>query len=309
MANRNFAVGVFVSFAIIVFIGATLWLTGREGSEPTVEYSMFFEKEVSGLMLGGPVYYLGVNVGSVTSMDIIPGNPMRVRVNARVLESAPINAGTYAGLALQGITGVAVIKLNADPGEHGELALDPDSGFPIIPVRPVGFSAILSKAPELIDKMDGVLDHLDQLLGDENQQRVETILTDISKTTSALASSESSIAEIPGLLRQTIDELRAGIAQVRELAASVEPGLDATLANLEEVTANLVETTGRIESWAVDNDADMDAFMGDGLGNVPALISEARAAIREIDKLVTELKEDPSRLVYKPKDNSIDPEQ
>ena len=70
---------------------------------------MFFEKDVGGLMLGGPVFYLGVGVGKVTAMDIIPGDPMRVRVDAEILESAPINSGTYASLAFQGITGVAVI--------------------------------------------------------------------------------------------------------------------------------------------------------------------------------------------------------
>ena len=41
---------------------------------------------------------------------------MRVRVDVEVAKSVPINTGSYASLAFQGITGVAVIKLNADPG-------------------------------------------------------------------------------------------------------------------------------------------------------------------------------------------------
>jgi phospholipid/cholesterol/gamma-HCH transport system substrate-binding protein len=309
MNSKNFAVGIFVSLALAALVSATLWLTGRQGSEPTLQYSMFFEKDVGGLMLGGPVFYLGVNVGSVTSMDIIEGNPMRVRVNAKILKSAPINAGTYASLALQGITGVAVINLSADPGEHGELVRDPDSGYPVIPVRDVGIGAMLSKAPEIFNKLDKALDQVNQLLGNENQRHIEQILNDISITTGALASSEASIASIPAMLEQTLTELQEGIQQLRALAANMEPGLEKTLSNLETVTANLVETTGRLESWTADNDAHVDAFMEEGLGNVPALVSEARAAIREFDKLVKELKEDPSRLIYKPKNNSIDPEQ
>ena len=83
MRNRNFAVGLFVATALLAFVGGTIWLTGKQGSEPTVSYSMYFEKDVGGLMLGGPVFYLGVEVGTVTAMEIIPGDPMRVRVDAQ----------------------------------------------------------------------------------------------------------------------------------------------------------------------------------------------------------------------------------
>ena len=155
--NKNFAVGLFVATALAAFVFATLWLTGKQGSEPTVHYSMYFESDVGGLMLGGPVFYLGVEVGNVTAMVIIPGNPMRVRVDAEVLKSAPVNAGTYASLAFQGITGVAVVKLNAEPGLHERLKPGADGGFPAISIRNTGFSAILDKAPALVDKMDSRL--------------------------------------------------------------------------------------------------------------------------------------------------------
>ena len=56
MNNKNFAVGLFVAVALAAFIAATLWLTGSRSSEPSVNYSMFFEKDVGGLMLGGPVF-------------------------------------------------------------------------------------------------------------------------------------------------------------------------------------------------------------------------------------------------------------
>jgi ABC-type transporter Mla subunit MlaD len=64
LINKNLAVGVFVALALIAFVTATIWLTGNRASEPTVYYSMYFEKDVGGLMLGGPVFYLGVEVGT-----------------------------------------------------------------------------------------------------------------------------------------------------------------------------------------------------------------------------------------------------
>ena len=309
MNNKNFAVGIFVALALAAFVSATLWLTGKQGTEPTVNYSMFFDKDVGGLMLGGPVYYLGVDVGTVTAMDIIPGNPMRVRVDANVLKSAPINEGTYASLALQGITGVAVIKLKADLGVHEPISIGKDSEFPVIPVRDAGFSALLAKAPGVVDKLDSALVSINQILGAENRQFISDMLDDISDITGALAANEEVIGELPVLLKETIRDLRATLAQVRSMVGELEPGLTATLSNLEQTTQNLAQMTQRLDVWTATNDTDMNAFMGDGLGQVPALMTEARATLREVQKLVKDLRENPSILIYKPNEDSVEVEQ
>lgn len=309
MNNRNFAVGLFVALALITFLVATLWLTGKQGTEPTVNYSMFFEKDVGGLMLGGPVFYLGVEVGTVTAMDIIPGDPMQVRVDTEVLESAPINAGTYASLAFQGITGVAVIKLNADPGSHGPLLRDEDHELPVIAVRDTGFSALLAKAPSIVDKLDSVLVQINQILGEKNREFISSMLGDLSSVTGALASKEEIISELPVLLKQAIEELHGSLAQIKTTAGKLEPGLLSAVANLEQSSLSLAKITERLDAWAAANDTDMNAFMGDGLGQVPALVADARATLREIEKLVKDLRKDPSALIYKPNDEAVEVEQ
>ena len=53
----------------------------------------------------------------------------------------------------------------------------------------------------------------------------------------------------------------------------------------------------------------MNAFLEDGLGQVPALITDARTALREIEKLMNELRENPSRLMYKPNEDPVKVEQ
>jgi phospholipid/cholesterol/gamma-HCH transport system substrate-binding protein len=309
LTNKNFVVGLFVAVALAVFVVATLWLTGKQGSEPTVNYSMYFESDVGGLMLGGPVFYLGVEVGTVTAMVIIPGNPMQVRVDARVLKSAPVNAGTYASLAFQGITGVAVIKLNADPGVHEALKKNEYNKYPVITVRDTGFSALLAKAPNIVDKLDSVLVQINQILGEENREFVSGILSDIDAVSSALASKEEAISEIPVLLQTTIEELHSTLAQIKSMAGNLEPGLSSSLDNLDRATASLANMTERLESWTAANDSEMNAFMEDGLGQVPALVADARATLREIEKLVKDLREDPSRLVYKPNEDTVDVER
>ena len=124
--NRNPSVGIFVSAALAIMIIFTIWITGKKGSEAVTEYSILIENDVSGLMLGGPVFFLGVSVGEVTSLAIVPGNPVGVLVDIEVLDSTPVNAGTWATLAAQGITGVSVINLSSDPGTHSQLRAGED---------------------------------------------------------------------------------------------------------------------------------------------------------------------------------------
>ncbi|MDX2416468.1 MAG: MlaD family protein [Xanthomonadales bacterium] len=309
MNNKNFAVGLFVAVALTIFVGATIWLTGRQGSEPTLEYSMFFEKDVGGLMLGGPVFYLGVEVGTVTSMNIVPGNPMRVRVDIEVLKSAPVNAGSFASLAFQGITGVAVIKLKADPGLHETLQIGEDSRFPVITVRDSGFSALLDMAPTIAEKLDSVLQSINEIMGEENRELVSRILDDMASVTETLAAEKDFISELPGLLRGTINELDTTIVQIKSTVEKLEPGMESTLANLEQATASLAKMSARIETWTATNDKEMNAFMADGLGQFPALVSDARATLREVEKLVKDLREDPSKLIYQPQEDTVEVER
>jgi phospholipid/cholesterol/gamma-HCH transport system substrate-binding protein len=259
--------------------------------------------------LGGPVFYMGVEVGTVIAMEIIPGDPMRVRVDSEVLKSAPVNTGTYASLALQGITGVAVIKLNAEPGEHAPIQKRNDQVFPVIAVRNTGLSALLARAPTVVDELHSVLVQMNQILGEENREFVSDMLKDLASVSSVLASQEQTIGELPVLLNSTMNEFQSTLEQIKSFTGKLEPGISTTVDNLEQSTQNLVRMTERMESWVAVNDTDMNAFMEDGLGQVPALVADARAALREIEKLLKDLREDPSQLIYKPNEEAVDVEQ
>jgi len=307
--NKNFAVGLFVSIALIGFVSATIWLTGNKGSDPVVNYSMYFETDVGGLMLGGPVYFLGVEVGTVTSMTIVAGNPMRVRVDAKVLKTTPIDAGTYASLALQGITGVAVVKFSADPGNHKALLQQEGEKNLVIPVRDTGFSALLSRAPAVVEKLDIVLLRASELLGEENQAFVTKVLTDLATVSNALAEQEAAIGEIPVTLNSAMNELHASLLTIKSMAGDFEPELISAMNSIGAAVDDLALISARLEQWTATNDGDMNAFMGDGLGQVPALVSDTRQLLREIEKLVKDLQENPSSLIYEPQEKSTDVEQ
>lgn len=305
MINRNFAVGLFVAAALAAFVGGTIWLTGKQGSEPRAGYSIFFEKDVSGLMLGGPVYYLGVDVGTLTAMNIVPGNTTRVRVDIKVLKSTPIDQGTYASIAFQGITGVAVIKLAADPGPHAPLQQGADSPYPVIQVRETGLTALLDNAPLIIDRLDAVLVDINKFLSDENQAYITSMLGDLATFSHALAEEKDFIRALPPRLMQSVEALNQTLARIDSMAAKLDPGLDAAVADLEKTMANLAQATARLEAWTAANDGAMNDFLGDGLGQFPALVTEAHETLEEARKLLKDLRDDPSKLFYERREESV----
>ncbi len=304
--DRNFAVGLFVSIAIAAFVFFVVWLTGRTGTEEMSRYTLLFDKDISGLTVGGPVKYMGMNIGSVVEMKLEQKNGIRIRVDIEILESTPVDHGTYASLALQGITGVAVVNLSTDPGDHAALKRMEGEKYPVIPVRITGFSALMASAPEIMGKLDSLLTQAGKILGEENQNAIAGTLENIENLTHSLAEERETIAEIPGNLNLTVTEIRTTVLQLQDMLNDLRPGINTTVDNIGQSSINLASLTTRVDQLLLKHERDMSRFMEEGLGETPALMNETRAALRDLEKLVMELQDDPSQIIYRQADNSVE---
>lgn len=304
--DRNFAVGLFVSIAIAAFVVFVIWLTGRSGDEEMSRYTLMFDRDVSGLAVGGPVKYMGMTIGSVINMDLDSSQGVRIRVDIEILETTPVNKGTYASLALQGITGVAVVNLASEPGRHEPLDDPPRGEYPRIPVRDVGFAAIMASAPEIMAKLDTALSQAGELLGETNRERIGNTLQNVEDLTQSLAGSRDTLAALPQDLSATLTEIQDAVARLQEVVGELRPNLTATMANLEQSSASLESLTGRFEELMVKHEGDMSRFIEDGLGEAPELMRDTRQTLRDLEKLAAELRDDPSQLIHRPPADSLE---
>jgi phospholipid/cholesterol/gamma-HCH transport system substrate-binding protein len=304
--NRNLSVGLFVTVALLAGTILAIWVTGQRGSEPVSRYSVLVEDNVSGLMLGGPVFFLGVRVGEVTDLRIVPGRPVRIRVDLRVLASTPVNEHTWATLAPQGITGVSVVNLANDNTQQTPLETPPGQDFPVIPFRDSGFSALLSSAPAVIEQLETLLLQANQLFNDDNRAAISTTLANLQSLSSSLRDKEASLAALPDSIDASLQEINRLSAQLSGLLNDAGPGVLASISNIETTTGQLASTAQRLEQWAADNHQAMDAFVGDGLGQLPALITNANSAVRELEKLLGEIRSEPSALVRENQSEAIE---
>lgn len=306
--NRNLAVGLFISVALAGVAGFGMWLAGTKGNEPMHRYSMLFEKDVSGLSLGGPVYYLGVNVGRVVSMELVTGAQIKVRVDIDVLADTPVNSGSYASLMAQGITGVTVVNLAGEPGDHEPLKATEGFEYPLLPVRQTGLSALLADAPQTIVKLNFLLDQANELLGEENRQAITDMLHSIESLTAELATERQTIAALPGEAEALLQQAQGAIGEVRAALQAVQPGLAGTMEHLGTASANLEALTQRIDNLLAANEVEFEHFIDQGLGQVPDLVFDLRSTLRDLQKLLQQLQEDPSQLIFRTPDDALEVE-
>jgi phospholipid/cholesterol/gamma-HCH transport system substrate-binding protein len=164
--KHYFIEGLFViSFAVAAAL-FFVWVTSS-GHRDDVLYRIHFAESVSGLALGDPVKFRGVDVGTVKSMAIDPADPRLVQVDVNLHKDAPVKTDTKASLKLKGFTGVVVIELNGGSVDAKRLlAATPEGQIPEIPSEKSSLSTVLEQLPKVIEKFSAIEDQSRKVLSD-----------------------------------------------------------------------------------------------------------------------------------------------
>ncbi len=162
--KHYFFEGLFIiGFSVAAAIFA-VWL-GSAGHHDDVLYRIHFPESVSGLTVGDPVKYRGVDVGTVKTIIIDPENSNLVRVDVRLRKETPVKTDTRASLALQGITGVMFIELSGgDPAAKTLLAVTSPGKMPEILSEKTGLKAMLDDLPKLVEKFGSLEDQVKKVV-------------------------------------------------------------------------------------------------------------------------------------------------
>ena len=162
--KRYFFEGLFIIVFSVAAAFFAVWL-GSPGHRDDVLYRIHFSDAVSGLSVGDPVKFRGVDVGTVKSLGIDPEDPRRVLVDLRLRKETPVKTDTRASLTLKGITGVVYIELSGgDPAAQTLLAVTPQDRVPEIPSEKTGLKAMLDNLPKLVEKFSAIEDQVKKVV-------------------------------------------------------------------------------------------------------------------------------------------------
>lgn len=280
--SNHVLVGGVVLILLAVLALFMVWIS-RFGAEGKREYDILFKQSVDGLAKGSAVNFSGVPIGQVKDIKLDAKSPEFVRVRVSVDDKTPILLGTTA--AIQGsFTGPSTVQL--DGAQAGRPLIDCSNsacplGVPLIPAKPGGLGALLSNAPQLLERLTTLTERLTALLSDRNQASIAGILDNTNKLSKALSDRGPEIAATLAETRIAIQKAGVASQQIGELAATTN-GLLAndvkpTLGNLNKAVASAQRSMDTL-----------DAAIGDAR---PGLQSFSKQTIPELGQLIHDLRQ------------------
>jgi phospholipid/cholesterol/gamma-HCH transport system substrate-binding protein len=164
--RHYFIEGLFIIGLSIAAAFFFVWLQ-TSGHRDDVLYRIHFNESVSGLALGDPVKFHGVEVGTVKAMALDPADPRKVQVEVKLRKEAPVKTDTRASLKLKGITGVVFIELNGGaPNAQTLVAVTPEGQIPEIASEKSGLTSVLDQLPRIIEKFSAIEDQTKKVVTD-----------------------------------------------------------------------------------------------------------------------------------------------
>ena len=290
MARRRHAraeiwLGLLVIVSAAMLTWGYFWLTGQPLTERG--YTLLISTHSSQLERGDRVRVAGVEVGSVTGVDLVATD--RVIVRLRVRRDVRLPRDSWALIKSVGFFGEEYVDLM--PGSSTALLSAGDT------IAARTGTGMLGLAGEIGDKAESVLAQLDRLFADST-------IADVQGTVMAL---RGTITELERLVNVNGDEFAALSRSLRQTAESLEkslggPAVEGAVADLEETAANLAEaaellkaTARSIESVAAKIDRGQGTL--GKLVNDPSVYEELRSALRSTSALTRDIQENPGRYI------------
>jgi phospholipid/cholesterol/gamma-HCH transport system substrate-binding protein len=280
--SNHVLVGGVVLILLAVLALFMVWIS-RFGAEGKREYDILFKQSVDGLAKGSAVNFSGVPIGQVKDIKLDAKSPEFVRVRVSVDDKTPILLGTTA--AIQGsFTGPSTVQL--DGAQAGRPLIDCSNsacplGVPLIPAKPGGLGALLSNAPQLLERLTTLTERLTALLSDRNQASIAGILENTNRLSKALSDRGPEIAATLAETRIAIQKAGVASQQIGDLAATTN-GL------LSNDVKPAVGNLNKAVASAQKSMETLDAAIGDAR---PGLQSFSKQTIPELGQLIHDLRQ------------------
>jgi phospholipid/cholesterol/gamma-HCH transport system substrate-binding protein len=227
-------VGVFVIVLGVALVAAVLWLAAGAGGRKQYEpYQSIIQESVSGLDVGAPVKYLGVEVGKVRQIRLDPKNPQHVQLLLLIERGTPVKEDTLAVLKTQGLTGIAYVELSGGSVDSPLLVAKVEGEVPAIQSKPSLSARLENVFTSVLANLDRTSNSLNATLDVENRAAFKAMLADTAALTHTLAAQQGVLSSgIAAAARTASNAARASeqlgpvIERIASSAAAVEKMAD-----------------------------------------------------------------------------------
>lgn len=308
--SQKFRFGLFLiitSLAILVLL--VVVTSQRFLKKKDIYYIAYENTSISGLEVGSPVKYLGINVGSITNIRIDPKNVNRVIVEVALEKGTPIKEDARADIASIGITGLKMIEIRG--GSNKAPRLKPGN---FIRAGTSMTQQITGKAEIIAEKLELLVNNLNKFTQPENMNKITTLADNASRTfenaNRILLENRANLNETVRLSSRVVARLdsmslalNASAAHINELVAS--DTLKEILSNARAVSlqmkradlVNLVKQLGLVVTRTNNILLQVEHNLSQGSETFNQSMKELRSTLEYLNEASRQLSEDPSVLI------------
>ena len=270
---QKFRLGIFITVISILMVIFLIMVAGTKIMQKRdIYYIRYKDSSVTGLQIGGPVKYRGIGIGRVDDIFIDPENVADIIVTASIKSETPIKNDMKASLIPIGITGLVQVEIT---GGTQEAELLEEGSF--INAGFSTFDSISGKAEIITNKIEILLNNLNNITNEENKKRLNNIIANVD---TIISQNQYSISNTI----VTLEVITEDFDQIAKDTRSLLKKLDNIMSSgkVEKIVANTEEITSKLA------DSDLKQLMAD----IHKLTIDANDAISHIDATHLESRQD-----------------
>lgn len=288
MENRAHALlaGLFTLCFALAMAFALWWLSGSR--ELTDTYLLTTRGNVTGLNVEAQVRYRGIRAGKVRSIRTDPADPGLLLVEISLGRQYRLTDRATARLNTQGVTGLAYVMLEEDPGGGGTPLETGGTTPPRLPIRPGLIDTLGDQAGDIAGQMNEIGQRLNRLLDDRNLHNAALTLERLAVAADSLKQLPALLAALRGVLsEQNLAHFHSALAQLDTAAGAAAP--------LALETRDLIRT---LTALAQKLDRAGDRLNTATLPQAEMLAGDIAAATQRLDRLLQTLDAAPQSLIF-----------
>ena len=304
------AVGAFVLALVFLGFVAVLWIGGTQFTSNNASYDIFFKGAVTGLSKGAPVDYNGIPVGRVADIEIDPNNVEQIRVTVEIKKEVVIKENAAANVESNILSGVSYILITRGTQDAKPLEARKGERYPVIRARRSTLASLSARGPQLMEKVETILDHLDDVLSDDNRKAFSGTLANVQKFSGTLSEHSNDFAQVASDASDALKSITGFVNGVGKSYADPDGLKDRLRAGLAEFTNALAEFDKVAKSVNVvvqDARPGVRTFSQHTLSDIDALVGEARQLVSGLSRFAGQLERDPTRLLFGDRREGVHP--
>lgn len=259
-------VGLFVVISVCMMIALGLFLAFKNmNTSSQTTYVILTDETISGLTIGSPVKYHGLQVGSVSSVNIAQKATDANRSDALIVyvkidNSAPINSSSVAIFEPAGITGqlfvnITTTDLNAKPID------EKFENLVVIPNSPGTLKKYAQQLNELFKNMNKIGTQVEKVLSDQNVENVSKTIAGVQELIAKMNAQADTISPALTKVGDAMQQGEKTLLDISQTAKSITAITDNVNSQLNAGVFNIRPDIEKLKNDVTKTSKDADILI------------------------------------------------